>query len=142
MPTSLNVKSSITVNAPATKVWEALTRPELIKQWFFGVETVTDWKVGSPIVHKGMWKDKPYEDKGTILKIEPPNLLAHSHWSALSNLPDRPENYQNVTYALAAHNGSTDLTITEGNIPTEEARAQSEKSWKSVLTSLKEMLEK
>jgi uncharacterized protein YndB with AHSA1/START domain len=142
MQTTLNTKSSITIDASATKVWEALTTPELIKQWFFGVDTVTNWKVGSPIVHTGEWQGKPYEDKGSILKFDPPKLLAHNHWSSLSGLPDSPENYQTVTYALTERNGKTELTITEVNLPSEEGKALSEKSWQTVLSSLKALLEK
>ena len=142
MPTSLTTTSSTRINAPAAKVWEALTTPDLIKQWFFGVDTVTDWKVGNPIIHKGTWQGKPYEDKGTILKFEPPKVLAHSHWSSVSGLPDSRENYQNVTYTVSEKDGTTELTIMEVNLPSEEAKAISEKSWKTVLNSLKELLEK
>jgi uncharacterized protein YndB with AHSA1/START domain len=97
MQDTVGVKSSITIHASAASVWAALTTPELIKQWFFGVDTVTDWQVGSLMVHEGVWQGKPYKDKGYILEIDPPRLLVHSHWSALSGLPDSPENYQQVT---------------------------------------------
>jgi hypothetical protein len=93
----ISATSSITIDAPGARVWEALTTPELIKQWFFGVDTVTDWQVGSPLVHKSTWQGKPYEDKGTILNIKAPRLLVHTHWSALSGLADSPENYQEVS---------------------------------------------
>ena len=67
----------VKINASPEKVWTALTTPKLIKQWFFGVNTVTDWKVGSPIVHTGEWQGKAYEDKGNILKIFV-NLFMHT----------------------------------------------------------------
>jgi uncharacterized protein YndB with AHSA1/START domain len=139
---TFSAEANVKIHASREKVWQAITTPEIIKQWFFGVDTVTDWQEGSPMVHKGEWQGKPYEDKGNILKIEPPKLLVHSHWSALSGLPDSPENYQNVTWALAEHDGETELTITEVNIPSEEAKTLSDKSWKMVLNSLKELLEK
>jgi uncharacterized protein YndB with AHSA1/START domain len=101
-----------------------------------------DWKVGSSMVHKGVWQGKPYEDKGIILKIEQPKLLVHSHWSALSSLPDSPGNYQVVSWALSERNGKTELTITEVNLPSVEAKEVSDKSWKIVLNNLKELLEK
>jgi len=63
-------KSTITINAPASKVWDALTKPELIKQCLFGTEVTTDWRVGSPITYKGEWEGKAYEDKGKVLQIE------------------------------------------------------------------------
>ncbi len=142
MNKGLIATASISINTPAAKVWEALTTPELIKHWFFGVDTATDWKVGSPMVHKGVWQGKPYEDKGIILKIERPKLLVHSHWSALSGLPDSPGNYQVVSWALSERDGKTELTITEVNLPSVEAKEVSDKSWKIVLNNLKELLEK
>jgi uncharacterized protein YndB with AHSA1/START domain len=138
----LMTKNSITINAPAAKVWAALTKPDQIKQWFFGVDTQTDWRVGSPIVHKGEYQGKAYEDKGKIIAFEPQKRLTHSHWSPVSGLPDAPENYQNVTYSLDAHDGKTELTVTEVNLPSEEGKATSEKSWTMVLEALKKMLEK
>jgi uncharacterized protein YndB with AHSA1/START domain len=142
MASGLNAESTVTINAPAETVWEALTTPLIIKQWFFGVDTQTDWKVGSPIVHTGIWQGKPYTDKGKILKFDPPNVLAHSHWSSFSNVPDQPENYQNVTYTLKNHGDHTHLTIHEENIPGAEAQAMSQKSWNMVLGQLKDLLEK
>ena len=59
------------IDAPAPKVWLALTTPELIKEWFFGVDTETDWTEGSSIVHRGLYQGQPYEDKGRIVKIQP-----------------------------------------------------------------------
>ena len=46
-------KAAITINAPASKVWDALTNPDLIKQYLFGTEVTTDWQVGSPITYRG-----------------------------------------------------------------------------------------
>ncbi len=141
MTSNLSAKSAVHINAPRARVWEALTRPEQIKQWFLGVDTFTDWKAGSPLVHKGTYQGKPYEDKGNILEINPPALLEHSHWSAGSGLPDRPENYQQVTWALVEQGGGTDLTVSEINLPNEKAKAVSDQSWQMVLGNLKRMLE-
>jgi uncharacterized protein YndB with AHSA1/START domain len=138
----LGTTTSITIDAPIEHVWEAMTNPEVIKQWFFGVETETDWKVGSPLVHKGEWQGKPYEDKGVILRIEPPRRLVHTHWSDSSGKPDTPENYEEITWALSEREGGTELTITERNLPSEEAKAVSEQSWQAVLSNLKALLER
>jgi|SRR5919106_5506082 uncharacterized protein YndB with AHSA1/START domain len=142
MKDDLTTEESITIDAPMGTVWEALTTPETIKRWFFGVDTDTDWRVGSPIVHRGEYQGKPYEDKGEILEILPPRRLIHSHWSPVSGLPDSPENYQRVTWELSeTAEGGTELTIKEVNLPSEEARATSEKSWRMVLENLKALLE-
>jgi uncharacterized protein YndB with AHSA1/START domain len=139
--TELGATSSITIGAPIDEVWKAITTPERIKQWFFGVDAESDWEPGSPLIHRGEWQGKPYEDKGEILRIEPPTVLVHTHWSDVSGLPDEPENYQEVTWALSERDGSTELTITERNLPSEETKAVSEASWKTALTSLKAVLE-
>jgi uncharacterized protein YndB with AHSA1/START domain len=139
--TDLRTSASTTIQASAEDVWKALTTPELIKQWFFGVETETDWKVGSPLVHRGEYQGKPYVDKGEIVRFDPPRLLVHTHWSDVSGTPDRPQNYQEVAWALSERDGATELTITEQNLPSEEARSTSEESWKTVLANLKKLLE-
>ena len=59
----LIAKESISINAPVGKVWDALTNPEVIKQYMFGTNVISDWKEGSPIVWKGEWQGKKYEDK-------------------------------------------------------------------------------
>ena len=70
--------TSIDIDAPAAKVWDAITKPALRKKWFFGVDTKTDWKVGSPIVHTGEWQGKPYTDKGVVKAFEPDKKLSHT----------------------------------------------------------------
>jgi uncharacterized protein YndB with AHSA1/START domain len=134
-------KAVITINTPASKVWDALTRPDLIKQYLFGTEVVTDWQVGSPITYKGTWEGKTYEDKGKILRIEPGKQLVSTYWSSLSGVPDIPENYQTVRYELSAESDGTRLTITQDNNDTQEAAAHSEQNWKMVLDGIKKLLE-
>jgi uncharacterized protein YndB with AHSA1/START domain len=133
--------SSVTINAPTDEVWKAVTTPELIKQWFFGVDTQSDWKVGGELVHRGEWQGKPYEDRGEILKIDPQRELIHTHWSPLSGLPDSPENYEKITWTLADRDGGTELTVAEQNLSSEDAKATSEQAWEMALKNLKEFLE-
>jgi uncharacterized protein YndB with AHSA1/START domain len=141
MMSDLTVSNSTTIEAPIEEVWKALTTPDLIKLWFFGVDTETDWKVGSPLVHRGEYQGKPYEDKGEIVRFDPPKRLVHTHWSDVSGKPDSPEHYQEVTWALAERDGATELAITERNVPSEDAKTVSDESWRMVLKNLKELLE-
>ena len=141
MGTNLIAKSTIIVNAPASKVWQALTDPKLIKQYLFGTDAKSDWKEGSTLTYSGVWEGKAYEDKGKILKVVPEKLLETTYWSSMRGLPDQPENYNKVTYQLSAENGSTTLTITQDNVKTEQEREHSEKNWGMVLQGLKKLLE-
>lgn len=139
--TDLTTARSTAIQAPIARVWHAITTPEVIREWFFGVDTETDWQPGSPIVHRGEWQGKPYEDKGEIVRIEPPTLLVHTHWSEASGTADRPEHYQEVTWSLEEEDGATEVTVSERNLPSEDAKAVSEQSWELVLGNLKELLE-
>ena len=130
-----------TINAPAAKVQEAFTNPELLKKIFFGAEVISDWKVGSSIIYKGVWEGKPYEDKGIILQFELEKLLVTTHWSPLSGVPDVPENYHTVSYKLSGKGNSTKLTITQDNNATEDEKMHSEQNWKMMLVGVKKMLE-
>lgn len=142
MDKNLIAKVEVTVNAPINKVWKALIDPKLIKQYLFGTEVATDWKVGSPILWKGVWQGKIYEDKGKILKIVPEKLLETTYWSSMSGLPDTPANYKKVTYELKEDKSITTLTLTQDNNSTEEDKNHSEQNWTMALEGMKKLLEK
>jgi uncharacterized protein YndB with AHSA1/START domain len=143
MKSNITGKASITINAPSAKVWEALTTPSIIKQYFFGTDAVSDWKVGSPLIFKGEWQGKKYEDKGTILESVPQKIFKYSYWSSMSGIEDKPENYVNVTYELSGNkDNETTLTITQENIPDEKMKEHSEENWRKVIGDLKKLLEK
>ena len=91
MPENLTAEAKVTISAPIARVWDALVNPEVIKRYMFGATVVSDWQIGSPIVWKGEWKGKPFEDKGRILEIQQGKRLRYSHFSPLSGAPDRPE---------------------------------------------------
>lgn len=141
MSMNLIAKATVAIHAPISKVWQALTDPEMIRQYFYGTEVITDWKVGSPIVWKGEWEGREYLEKGTILKSEPPRLLQYTYLSSFSGLEDSPENYANITYELDEDNGTTTLTVRQENITDENAREQSEKNWTMLLGNMKQLLE-
>ena len=141
MDDKFTAKAKTTIHAPASKVWDAITTPDLIKHYLFGTDVISDWKVGSPIVYKGQWEGKTFEDKGKILKLEPEKLLMSTHWSPLSGVPDSPENYHTVTYTLNEKGNSTEVMITQDNNATEEEKAHSEKNWRTVLDGMKKLLE-
>jgi uncharacterized protein YndB with AHSA1/START domain len=141
MKTDLIAKTSLTINAPRVKVWDALVNTEAIKKYMFGTNVVTDWKEGSSIIWKGEWQGKPYEDKGVILKLEPLHTLKYSHFSPLSGLTDRPENYHTVTVELPDDELHTYVLISQDNNPTEQDRKHSEENWGLMLAAMKKFLE-
>jgi uncharacterized protein YndB with AHSA1/START domain len=138
---SLIAKKSIVINAPVSKVWEALTKPALIKKYLFGTETSTDWKKGSPITFSGEWEGKRYQDKGKILDIENEKFVRYTYWSSMSGKEDKPENYAQVSYEVRPVAEGTELTIIQTGSDSEESKNHSESNWGYVLESLKMIVE-
>ena len=132
----------ITIKAKAEKVWDALTSPRLIKEYLFGTQVKSDWKVGSPITYSGVWEGKRSEDKGTILELVPNRRFTSTYWSSFSPLPDLPENYATVTYELSESRGETTLTVTQDNNVSRESADHSQSNWEKVLQTMKGLLEK
>jgi len=129
-----------TIKAPVSEVWDALTRPDIVKRYFFGSDLVTDWKPGSPIFFTGEYEGKPYKDKGIVLEYKPNKSLSYSYLSSWSGLADTPGNYLIVTYEVKEVGNGTELTVTQTNYDEEKAR-HSEGNWKSVIDALKKIVE-
>jgi uncharacterized protein YndB with AHSA1/START domain len=141
MKSTFIAKAQITISVPIAKVWDALVNPEMIKQYMFDTNAFSDWKEGSPIVWKGEWEGKPYEDKGVILKLKPERILQYSHFSPLSGQSDVPEHYHTVTIELSPKGTGTILMLSQDNNSTEEDREHAEKMWGMMLTGIKKVLE-
>ena len=142
MSSSISLNKKLFINALPSNVWQALTDPALIKQYFFGVDAQSDWREGSTIIYKGEWQDKQVKSKGTIIQFEKEKIFKHTYWSNLSGLDDVPENYHIITYELLSSDSGTDLHLTEENLSSEEMKAQSSNLWDMIFENLKALLEK
>jgi uncharacterized protein YndB with AHSA1/START domain len=138
----LSLTTKIDINAPAAEVWKGLTDPEIVKEYFFGTNVKSDWKVGSPITFSGEWEGKSYSDKGEIQEITPGKYVKYSYWSSMGGTEDKPENYANVSYTVDEHDGFTTLTVTQDNIKDLTSKEHSEQNWQTVFGGLKKLLEK
>jgi uncharacterized protein YndB with AHSA1/START domain len=141
MENKLTAEVSISINANAAKVWEALTTPELIKKYLMGTNVTSEWKEGSAITYAGEYQGKTYSDKGVIKKIEKEKILQSTYWSSMGGKEDRPENYNLVTYKLSHKDGKTVVTLTQDNINSENEKKHVSENWKMVLQKLKEVAE-
>ena len=106
----------------------------------FGATMVSDWKEGSPIVWKGEWKGQPFEDKGHILDLRPEERLRYTHFSPLSEVPDDPENYHQVTIELSKQDGQDDnvrIELSQDNNKTAKARDESQRNWATRLHGIR-----
>ena len=149
MAKPLFVKNTIVINAPASQVWDALVNPQQTKKYMFGCETVSDWKVGSQLLWKGMHEGKEMVFvKGEIVDIKPEKLLAYTTIDPHSTIDDTAENYLTVTYSLSADKGKTTLVVTQGdyNLVAEGKRRYQEaynngEGWHPILVQIKSLVE-
>ncbi len=137
----MEAKTVVTFKAPIAKVWEGLTDPKIVKQYFFGTHLRSDWKVGDPITFSGEYDGHKYQDGGIILDIDPPKYLKYTYWSSMSGTEDKPENYNNIIYELNEDNGVTTLTVTQEGVKSRESAEHSEENWMSVFDGLKKIIE-
>jgi hypothetical protein len=76
-----------------------------------------------------------------ILQFEPGRIIQYSHFSPLSGVPDKPENYHTVTIELSPVKDQTKVSLSQDNNTTEEERDHSKQNWDVMLVSLKKFLE-
>jgi len=140
---SLVVRKSITINAPASKVWKVLTDLDLMKQWVLNteVEVLTDWQVGNPIVIRWKLEKGRFENKGTVLQFEPEKVLEYNYWTKISRLPDKPENYARLKLILLPDGKTTTLELINTNIAAVATVEHSNFYWNSTLGIIKKLAE-
>ncbi len=148
MSQPLIVKNTITIKAPAARVWDALTNPAQTKKYMFGCEALSDWKEGSPLIWKGNFNGvELVAVKGSIVTIRPDKFLAYTAIDPNSTIPDKPENYLTVTLELSEEGGHTLLTATQGDYSTVADGDNRYRhtidggGWDPILTAIKELVE-
>lgn len=133
------------INAPLASVWQALTGLEVLGRAFFGSKVETSWEVGGPIVFTGEWQGKQFQDKGEVMGFFAQKQLRFTHWSPLSGLEDRAENYHLVTFDLEPSGATTKVRLTQDtrkDTPLDDAtRRELVRNWSAVLERLKKASE-
>lgn len=122
------------------KLWAALTTPEFIRAYFFGVTMESDWKKGSPWKMVGTDSGKTFDD-GEVIECDPPKKLVLSWWNRWK--PELAEEGESrMTYDIEQVDGSVRLTVIH-----EIGRSNSKLiegvsgGWPQILSSLKTYLE-
>jgi uncharacterized protein YndB with AHSA1/START domain len=130
--------TSVTIDAPASKVFAALTQPELVKQWQFGKTVQSDWQAGHAIKFIAESEGKLLEQWGTILEIRPNELLKYNLFTPAPGIEDKQEYYNITSYILTNDNGQTHIElIQEDNRPFGFVPA----TLKPILVALKKVVE-
>ena len=122
------------------KLWTALTSPDFIRQYWFGMTGESDFKKGSP------WRlvnsEGKVMDTGEVLESDPPSRLVLK-WRNEFRPELKEEGYSRCVFEIAAQEGgSTKLTVTH-TIEKSDSKfiAAVSGGWPMVLSNLKSLLE-
>jgi uncharacterized protein YndB with AHSA1/START domain len=133
--------STIKINASLQKVWDTITKPELVKLWQYGSDLITSWEVGSDIKFRTEWEDKVFEQWGKVLQIKRNELVKYSLFAPRPGLEDKPENYFIMSYILTAENAHTKLEIIQEDNRPNAVQEEPQGEENPVLKSLKQLAE-
>ena len=137
----LKFEKQMNIQAPVLVVWDVLTNPDHIKKYLFGTEAKSNWQKGGALTFSGEYQGQKYEDHGTILDIEPGEIIKYDYWSSFSGIPDVPENYSIITFKLGSQDNHTDLTLIQEKFVSQQAYEHSQKNWEMVLAEIKKIAE-
>lgn len=127
----------IYIEAPAAKVWEALTNGEHTRH-FWSRYVQSDWKVGARVEFLRADKSKLSHD-GEVLEIDPPRRLVMTFDVTAEGLPEKPSR---VTYELEGVHDGTKLTVIHDDFaPDSKVLPGIQKGWPAILSSMKTYLE-
>jgi len=116
------------------KLWEALTNPDFIQQYWFGCRNTSTWKEGDVIESRS--PEGKLEWHGKILKSVPERELVFS----FDHLADEPPS--RVTFKVEAQGESVQLTITHDEFQEISAiRDRVSNGWPSIIEGIKTLLE-
>jgi uncharacterized protein YndB with AHSA1/START domain len=121
------------------KLWAALTTPEFMKKYWFGMNIETDWQAGSP--WKLVFPDGRVADAGEIVEIDKPKRLVLK-WRNQFRPELHEEGYARCVIEIEPAGEVVKLAITH-----ESDRSDSKLigavsiGWPKILSSLKTLLE-
>ncbi len=140
-------KEEMIFKSSIEKVWDLLTNPAMTKEYMFGCEIISDWKVGSAIDWKGKTEDgqEVVYVTGKILEYQEMKKITSTTFDPNADMEDIPKNHVNLTYELDEVDGGTQLIITQGDFSEAENGAnryeESKNGWIDlVIPKMKELL--
>lgn len=120
------------------KLWEALTDGAFTRQYWFGTEVRSDWKVGSPFA---LVMGGKITDTGEILEADRPRRLSYT-FKHEADAEMRKEPATKVVFRIAPYGNLVKLTVTHEGFTTGSKLLDGiSKGWPAILSGLKSLLE-
>jgi uncharacterized protein YndB with AHSA1/START domain len=140
------IKAQITINAPISKVWDALINPDVTAQYMFGCRVTSDWMPGSRVDWVGEVDGKSVTFvTGRLITLDAPSTFVYSVIDPLAAYPQTPENHLIVSCHITEANGVTELAISQGDYSTvaegEKRYGNGAVGWDQLLVAIKNLLE-
>jgi uncharacterized protein YndB with AHSA1/START domain len=120
------------------RLWEAITDPELRRQYSFGVGVESDWTPGSTYEATHPSSSAPI-CAGENLEVDPPRRLVQS-FHALWSDAVRAEGTSRVTWEIEPVGDSCKLTVVHDELR-DGAHSEVYGGWPQILSGLKTLLE-
>jgi len=133
--------STIRLKASTKKIWDVLTKPEFVKQWQYGSDLITDWKVNSEIRFRSEWEGQVFEQWGKILEVVPYKLIRYTLFAPRPDLEDKPENYFVMNYILAEEKKCIRLDIIQEDNRPGAIQEEPQGEENPVLSTIKAIIE-
>jgi uncharacterized protein YndB with AHSA1/START domain len=127
------------MRATPEQLWQALTTPQLIRLYWVGMETRSDWKAGSAWSMR--FPDGRLADAGEIVESVPPRRLVikwRNEWK-----PElKEEGFSQCTFDVEAAGDAVKLTVSHGmDIPNSRFIQAVSAGWPICISNLKSFLE-
>jgi uncharacterized protein YndB with AHSA1/START domain len=121
------------------KLWDALTRPEFQKIYWFGMHQETDWTAGA--AWRLMFADGSVADMGEVVESDAPRRLVLK-WRNEFRPELKAEGYSRCVMELQQEGDTTKLTVTHA-MDREGSKfiAAVSGGWPKILSSLKSLVE-
>ena len=129
----------IFIKAAPEAIWEAITKPEFTRRYFFGSSIDTTTQPGSPCVYRST--DAPLVD-GEVLESDPVHRFVIT-WRSLYHPPSVDEPASRVTWLIEPQEGGhCCLTVIHDRLDSSPNTAKNVgAAWMFVLSGLKTVVE-